>query len=190
MKMLYLDTETTGLNAETDELISISGIIENTGRIEEFDFMMCPQCVEDIKPEILGITGLTKEEIKTFEGPAIVYYKLIKLFDRHINKFDRSDKFTVVGYNVRFDVSFLHAFFKQNKNDYLFSYLGDQLDVYEMTKIYRFVSTREGSTSLIKSLKLSDICEHFSIKFDAHKSIEDIRATRKLFETLIGKMYA
>lgn len=69
------------------------------------------------------------EELETekyrSEGESYFYFK--KILDKYINKYDREDKFIVAGYNVKFDIEMLQAFFKRQNDNYLFSYIGSTI---------------------------------------------------------------
>ncbi|MGL4392666.1 MAG: 3'-5' exonuclease [Fusobacteriaceae bacterium] len=180
-KILYLDTETTGLT-EKSAVVQISGIIEIDGvEKEEFNFYIAPHPDAIINDEALKIQGRTLEEIQNFESPAEIFQKLLEIFDKYINKFDKEDKFIIAGYNVDFDIKMLNSFFKRNGSNYFFSYIGIKLDpLYLLSYFYL-----KGKLELKQKNKLEDWCEYFGIEINAHDSLEDIRATQKLIKKLM-----
>ncbi len=119
-KILAFDTETTSLNPETGSIITISGAILIDETVETwFDFKMKPQAGDEITKEALAVNKLKVSDIMSFPEPATVLHsKLIPLLDKYVNKYDKTDKFFPLGYNVQFDLNFLNSFFKRNGIDY------------------------------------------------------------------------
>ena len=63
-KILYFDTETTGLISVVHEIISISGIIEIEGKVVDvFDFYARPD--GKVSEKTLELIGFTLEQIKS-----------------------------------------------------------------------------------------------------------------------------
>ena len=181
-KIIYFDVETTGLDFEKNEIIQFAGIIEIDGKTrEELEFKMRPDNYKSISNKSLEITGLTVEDIKKFpfsqeEG----YKKILALFDKYIDKFDKKDRFIYAGHSViHFDFEFLNRLFLKYDNPYLRSYLGDPLDSFQLVRILRVLGILN-----VQRLKLEDLCSHFKIDIEAHDALEDIRANRKLIKHL------
>lgn len=177
MKILYFDTETTGINPEKNAIIQMSGIIEIDGVVREtFNFRMAPPADAIIEQGALDVTGLTKEVIMAYPDQRVVYGQIVKLFDKYVNKFKRSDKFFPAGYNIRFDIDFLNKFFKRNNNDYFGAYCAWQgMDALALVHYMRFIGELE-----LPNYKLSTLCAHFGIEIKAHDAMSDITATRDL----------
>lgn len=181
MKKLYFDCETTGLDPMKNDIIQIAGIIERDGvESDTFDFKIAPFDWDAIEPKALEVSGITIEDLKTFDNPIKVYCRLLSLFDLHINKYDKDDKFVVCGYNVGFDIEFLKGFFIKNQNNFLFSYLGSKKDVYAI--IQYLVSMKK---MIPENSKLETICKYFNIEIEgAHDAMVDTRATKQLIEKI------
>ena len=108
IKLLYFDTETTGIDPIINDIIQISGIVEINDEVkEEFNFKVQPHSYENISKEALEVNGITIEQMKEYPTPQEVLSKLIKIFDKYVFKFNKADKFFPVGHNIRFDVDFL-----------------------------------------------------------------------------------
>jgi len=180
-KKIYFDLETTGLDPIINGIIQIAGIIEVDGKeVEEFNMKLKPFELDVIEEEALKVSGTTREEIRTFEDPNLVYAKITSIFNKYIDKYNRDDKFIVCGYNVRFDINFLKEFFVKNGDNYLFSYFGQPKDPFPviqyLSAIGKIISTNN---------KLSTICEYFKIDIkDAHDAMVDIKATKTLIEKI------
>jgi DNA polymerase-3 subunit epsilon len=184
MKVLWFDTETTGLDPVKNDIIQMAGIITVDGKVTaSINFRCAPPEGGEISLEALKTNGYTAEEIKLWPSPAKTFYELIKIFDTYIDKFDKSDKLVIAGHNVAFDKSMLEAMAKKYSFDYLFSYIDyTTLDTAQVAMICRIL----GKGNLPKSNKLGDLCKHFGIELKAHDAWEDIVATRKLCGKLLG----
>lgn len=181
MKTIFFDCETTGVNPLKNDIIQIAGVIEdNEKEIDNFNIRMQPFSWENIEQRALDVNKITIEQLKGFPEPNIAYNKLVSLFDKHIDKFNKEDKFIVCGYNVKFDIDFLKEFFIKNSNMYLFSYFGPVKDPMYIINYLRTLNKVD-----VKSSKLVDVCEYFNIKIEnAHDAMADIVATKEIVKKL------
>lgn len=180
MKILFIDTETGGVNPKESALIQLSGIVRVDKKdIEEFNFFIKPFPESEINAKALEIQGRTEKELETekYRPEKEVYTDFKKILDRYIDKYDKTDKFIIAGYNVKFDVDMLQSFFKRNGDNFLFSYISssvlDPLPCIGMLQLCEVLPELENN-------KLETWCKHFDIEFKAHDSLEDIKATKEL----------
>lgn len=185
-KIIFIDTETGGVNPEKAALIQLSGIIRIDKKdVEKFNFFIKPFENSEVNEKALEVQGRTLEELKTdkYVEEKEVYKQFIKLLDKYIDKYDRTDKFIVAGYNVRFDVDVLKAFFQRHGNNFLFSYLdSSMLDPLYSIRLLQIAEV----LPVLENNKLETWCKHFGIELKAHDSLEDIEATKKLIGKLIS----
>lgn len=187
MKILYIDTETTGTNPAIHEIIQIAAIIEIDGKVaEEVEYKVQPTKWDSIDSAALKVTGKTIEDLKKNEHPHKVYTKFVSILDHHIDKYDRNDKFYPAGHNVTFDLEFLQSFFKTCYNPYgMGSYHNwRSLD----TRILANFMIASGKLS-VPDVKLGTLCSHYGIFLDAHDALHDIRATRLLHKAMINQLF-
>ncbi|UUV19492.1 3'-5' exonuclease [Fusobacteria bacterium ZRK30] len=184
MKILWYDTETTGLT-ENSAMFQISGVIEVEGEVkEEFDIFCHPHEGADISEQALEVTGVSREKLDGFQSPKKAYEELIEIFSKYIDKFDREDKFIIAGQNVKFDIDVLNRFFKRNNDNYLGSFLNykqvfDTLSVYTALEIADVVPKLENH-------KLETICKIMGVELsNAHNSLADIKATKEVGDKLL-----
>jgi len=182
MKLLFLDTETTGLEPNTHGIVQLSGIIEIDGEVkEEFDFNCKPFEGQLFTHEALQIIGKTKEEIMAYPEPGIVYALLMKILNKYINRYDKNDKFYLVGQNIKFDYDHMDAWFKRNNNKFFYAYIAYHLiDIIGITMLFTLAGLIK-----TKNLKLATVAEYYGIEFKAHDSMEDIRVTKQIFHKFI-----
>lgn len=93
MKQLFIDTETTGLDPNSDKILQIGFVYRRDGKI-----------IEEVE--------ITKDFYSSFKD----------YLDTFVNKYDKVDKLYVLGYNVRFDIDFLRNLWLANGDKYFGSY--------------------------------------------------------------------
>ena len=184
-KIIFIDTETGGVNAEKSALIQLSGIIEVDGtEKEKFNFYIKPFENSEVNEKALEVQGRTLEELGTekYIDESIIYKKFLEILDKYIDKYDRNDKFIVAGYNVKFDIDILKALFERNNNKFLFSYFNSSmLDPLYSVRLLQVA----GILPVLENNKLETWCKYFNIELKAHDSLQDITATKKLIEKLV-----
>ena len=184
-KIIFIDTETGGVNAEKSALIQLSGIIEVDGtEKEKFNFYIKPFENSEVNEKALEVQGRTLEELRTdkYIDESIIYKKFLEILDKYIDKYDKNDKFIVAGYNVKFDIDILKALFERNNNKFLFSYFNSSmLDPLYSVRLLQIA----GILPVLENNKLETWCKYFNIELKAHDSLQDITATKKLIEKLV-----
>jgi len=179
MKILYFDTETTGLDENVHDIIQIAGVIEIDGEIKEkFNYKIKPFNMSEVSYEALETNGFTLDAINKFDAPDEVLRKLIVLMGQYVDRFDPADKFYPAGYNVQFDLNFLRAFFEKN-NDKFFGSWFYWRPIDPLPVLYLFETL--GKIHL-PNYKLTTVCELLGIEFKAHDAFEDIEATMKVID--------
>ena len=185
IKIIFIDTETGGVNAEKSALIQLSGIIEVDGtEKEKFNFYIKPFENSEVNEKALEVQGRTLEELRTekYIDESIIYKKFLEILDKYIDKYDKNDKFIVAGYNVKFDIDILKALFERNNNKFLFSYFNSSmLDPLYSVRLLQVA----GMLPVLENNKLETWCKYFNIELKAHDSLQDITATKKLIEKLV-----
>lgn len=184
MKLLYLDTETGGLDPKANPALQISGIIELDGKIaQEFDLRLRPHPSAVISPEALRINKLDPERLHDPDRlePIDAYKRLKSIFLTYIDKYDRSDKFYLVGQNVHFDYGFLLALWERNGDPYLGSFIHyHKIDLIALTAALRLAG-KLPTDERLPSMKLEALCHYFQMPEQTHDSMSDIRQTREIF---------
>lgn len=178
MKLLFLDTETTGVDRTKNGIVQIAGIVEIDGEIkEEFNIRCRPYPGQTYTTEALTVIGKTVEEIKEYPDPKEAYQKLHGIFNKYIDRYNKNDKFHMVGQNTKFDYDFLTAWFEHAGDKFFYAYVAYYLiDLIQATALF----TVAGKMKL-PNMKLATVADSFGIKFQAHDALEDIRVTRQIF---------
>lgn len=195
MKYFFLDVETTGVNPEKNGLIQVSGCIQIQDQVlESFDYFVRPYSSDLIEEGALQVTGIDRRQLlhpedpnflaipdQEFLSPQKVYSLLNTLLERHVDKFDRTDKYHLIGYNAHsFDMPFLRRFWEKNNDRYLGSWFWYPcLDV-----MLIWAQILEDKRQELSNFKLATVAQYAGIEVDEtrlHDSQYDIELTRNLW---------
>lgn len=180
-KVAWLDVETTGLDPVKQDVIQVAGIIEIGGNVmEEFEFKCQPHSFENIENRALEVHGYNREDLKRFELPIKAKNQIEAIFSKYVGKYDKTDKFTMAGYNVPFDYKFMKQFWLKCGDKYWGSFINYKLmDIYPLFELYCRVAN-----VTLPNHKLVTAAEYFGLDFDsfggAHDAMGDIRVTREI----------
>lgn len=179
MKLLFLDTETTGLNPEINGVIQVAMCYEDS----YIDYRIRPPKGTVYDKEALKINGITKKQIKKFERSDVQLKEIIKWMGWRVGKYDKNDKFVLVGYNVKFDKDFMFAWAEKEGFNFLGSYIDHRvIDVLTLARTAQFLKQLPGEP---ENFKLETICKLYGIEPGGHDALEDMFAVRKLFYEII-----
>ncbi len=184
-KILWIDTETTGLEPGRHGIIQVAGHVEIDGVIiDSFKFHMRPLIGTAIEQEALDVHGYSIDQIENFPDPIIVKIQLTEIFDRHVNKFDRGDKFIIAGMRTDFDFNMMKVFWEKMGDKYFGSYVdfSTKIDLLPLINILRAMNIIE-----LENAKLETISKYFGVEIQAHDALSDITATREVFYKVVNK---
>jgi DNA polymerase-3 subunit epsilon len=186
MKLFFFDLETTGVNHWQHSIHQMSGKIVIDGEEKEtFNFKSCPHPRARIEDEALKIANVTREQVLAYPPMGEVYKALILILSKYCNKFDKSDKFYLVGFNnASFDNQFLRAFFVQNADQYFGSWFWpNPVDVYVFATPYLHKDRTK-----MENFKLKTVAKHLGIEVDEtklHDALYDIHLTQQIFNKVV-----
>jgi CRISPR-associated protein Cas2 len=160
---VIIDIETTGLLAETDEIIEIGAIkVQQNKETESFQSLICINI--ELPPSIANLTGISHEEL-------IRDGRVIKEVLEDLQSFICD--LPIVSHNVSFDMSFLRYAFEKY-----------ELQTPENTCIDTLRLSRKLADDP-PDYKLETLMDHFGIEHNnAHRAIGDCRATMELYNRL------
>jgi DNA polymerase III epsilon subunit-like protein len=184
LKLLYFDTETTGLDPIKNGLVQLSGIIEIGGEVvREFDFTMAPFPDDQINESALEVIGKSKADIELYESSLYQLNKLLFIFNNYIDVYKKDktiyDRFLPVAHNARFDLNVLQEWFKKCGHKYFFSYINPSFAIDTLTLANQM--RVEGKLDIPDS-KLGTIGSALGIDFKAHDALEDVRVCRAFYQ--------
>ena len=177
---IVIDLETTGLDPTQDKIIEIGAVRFVDGQEDEtFETLINPE--QPIPDFITKLTGIKDEDVA--DSPKID------------DKFEELQAFIglspLVGHQVNFDISFLEYHLRKTHQDFdkwendaqRFKYLSNtRLDTLFLSRIF---------LPFLPKFKLSAVASYFNIDLEnAHRAIEDSRATGLIFLELIARTLA
>ncbi len=184
-KLFFYDLETTGVKYWRNGIHQISGMIIIDGEEkEQFNFKVKPFVNALIEDEALSIAGVTKEDLLDYEPMDIVYNKLISILSKYIIKYNKLDKFHLVGYNnASFDNQFFRAFFVQNNDSYFGSWFwADTIDCMVLAS-----NKLKSERANLLNFQLKTVSKHLGIEVDEdrlHDAMYDIELTKRIYDLL------
>lgn len=178
-RLLFIDTETGGLDPENHSLLSVAMVVWENMEIIDSQELLINDGILSVTNEALEINKIDIEEHKRL---AISSSQAIEKIYTFINlHFPKDKKVTVAGHNVQFDISFLKILFIQNKRDFstLFSHR-----IIDTSSILYYLYLAGHIKK--KAVSSDEAFELFKIKVEGrHTALGDAMATAKLFNRLL-----
>lgn len=188
MKLFTYDLETTGINPAKNGIHQISGEIIIDGESKEkFDFKVRPNPKAIIEQQALDVAGVTKEQILAYEPMEVVYKKIVEMLSKYVDKYDKKDKFFLMGYNnASFDNNFFRGFFLQNQDNYFGSWFwSNSIDV--MVLASQYIGDKRAD---MDNFKLSTVAKYLGVKVTdemLHDAYYDIYLTNEVYKIVTKK---
>lgn len=185
-KYFYFDLETTGYDSKENGITEIGALyVEDDKVIDELNLFVNPKTYNKdvvISQDSLDFRNITEADLRKYDSSKTSFKKLIKWLDSKVDKYNRDDKLTIVGYNSNFfDYPFLREWFNDNEHKYFWSYFEyEKIDVFKLVK-EKNIKAKNNLTDN----KLVTISEHYEIKLNAHIALDDVYATYKIHQKLI-----
>lgn len=188
MKLLLFDLETTGTDAVKHGIHQISGkIIINGSVLKTFDFKVRPKDGAEYDPKALEVGNVTREQLEAYPSMREVFSEVLAMLDRYVSKYDKSDKFFLLGYNnAHFDNHFFRQWFTDNGCKYFGSYFwSNSFDC--MVLATPFLCERRAS---MQDFKQSTVAAALGITIDQaklHDASYDIELCQAIYDKVCGK---
>ncbi len=165
--ILVLDTETTGVNPRTDEIIELSALLlSRDGTQQILDELVCLSPGRRLPPFISSLTGITEAELSQAGiSKAQAAEALSSLLTR--------EKLLLVAYNAQFDLCFLYYFLQRQGLSTALQGIKmlDAMTVYKDRRPYPH--------------KLKDAISAYSLDVqNSHRALDDTRATLALLQAM------
>jgi DNA polymerase III epsilon subunit-like protein len=172
---IAIDTETTGLEAGINEILSLSAILfdKDFNEIDRYQSNVRPMHPILIDDEALKINGFKRNDLINHPLPIQVRSTFLDWVGEYTE-----EKILPLGHNFAFDKGFLQVFFAHYFDD-LFHYKFRDTFVLAQGLI-------DSGLLEVKSTSLIHLCDHFEIPHKPHDSFGDAWATLQLYKKLIS----
>ncbi len=157
--IIYLDTETTGLNP--GEIVQLSYILENKSGVKTKNFFFA---VPYVDPFAVAVHGFSAERLKVLSDG--------KVFSDHADEIEKDflSADVVISHNVSFDEAFLRAEFNR-----VGKILPIKNSFCSMKKSVPICKLSRAHNSGYKYPKLSELCDYFCVtEFDIKRETEKL----------------
>lgn len=160
-----IDLETTGLDPKRDKIIEIGAVkIERGEIVGEWETFVNPE--RKLEERIVELTGIRDEQLAGAKKMAEIFPELLSFLGDH----------AILGHSVLFDFSFLK---KAAVNERL-TFEKKGIDTLKIARKY---------LKDLESRSLESLCRHYGIPHNAHRALEDARATVALYRKLLDEFY-
>lgn len=178
-KILFIDTETGGLDPSKYSLLSIAFVVWQDFKILGAKEIFINDGVLEATPEALEINGIDlKEHITKSISPQLAIKEMSEFLNLH---FLAEEKITLAGHNINFDINFFKHLLSQN--NYLFHVRFTHRNIDTATILYFLYL---GNKIKQKALSSDEAFSLFGINIEGrHTALGDAVATAKLFSILV-----
>ena len=178
-RVLFIDTETGGLDPDKHSLLSVAMVIwENMEIIDSLELMINDGKLS-VTEEALAINKIDIENHKkTAISPSQAIEKILLFIGKH---FSQQGGITIAGHNVQFDLGFLKILFSSNNKDFSKFFSHRIIDTSSILHYMYLAGHIEQ-----RAISSDEAFELFDIKVEGrHTALGDAVATAKLFSELL-----
>jgi DNA polymerase III subunit epsilon len=180
MKRLVIDTETTGLYPETNQILSIGMVLVDVGQPElkfiQEKHILVKHDKYNISETAMQINNI---DINEHQKIAVPVPNAIKEVHNFLNNLGLH-RTTILGHNVQFDQRFISSMFEDHDHIYPFCPIKeDTRYIWEKLK-------REGKINPLKNARLGTLADHFGIDYSrAHDAVADCKITAQVYHKML-----
>lgn len=183
-KLIFFDTETTGLDPYVHGMHQLAGEIVIDGEVvAKFDYRINPFKGCKIDSDALKVSNTDVLNFRKYNKEFQVQYMLTNLLMDYKQYSEKNDKFYLVGWRApEFDAKFLKAFFDRNSQMGTFDsyFWSNPIDVKVLATQYLIDKRPE-----MESFSLAPVAKYLDIEVDEsqlHKASYDAYLCRKVYE--------
>lgn len=185
-KILVIDTETGGLNAETHSILTLGAVVWNDSFIEDkLEITIAePEIIADAKA--LEVNGLTVEEV---QAKGVSPLQAVMTLQNFLQKNNMRGKVTLGGHNVSFDIPFMRRLYRLAGTDFDKQFSYRYLDTMQIAFLFNFA----GKFNLT-SVSLDSLTKYYGCSPDRvdgkHGALGDAEATAKCLTKMLASLAA
>lgn len=181
MKKIFVDVETSGLNPKQNAILEIGCIIETDHATEEFVIECSPFKNDVIDKKALKVNHISEDDLFKRMPPEDAYQSFISILSKHIDRYDRRDKFFFFAYNATFDYNFLREWFLKNNDKYFGSwFFYPAIDVAVLAAMYL-----KDERHRMPNFKLTTVAPVMGVEINmekAHSALYDTKIMRSVYK--------
>jgi DNA polymerase III subunit epsilon len=179
-RLLFIDTETGGLDPGKHSLLSLAMVIWEDREILDSIEILINDGVLSVTEEALSVNKIDIEKHKQTAVSSSQAMDEVLSFIRKY--FPQQRKITLAGHNVHFDAAFLRSFFSANNKDFSEFFSHRIIDTSSIL-YYLYLAGHIKQ----KAISSDDAFALFDIKVEGrHTALGDAMATAKLFTKLLN----
>lgn len=178
-KILFIDTETGGLDPNFHSLLSVAFAVWENYEIKDAIEVMINDGILNVSEKALEINGINIEQHSIIaKKPSDAILDMEIFFKNH---FDENEKIILCGHNILFDINFFKTFWNKHKGNYNNRFSHRYVD----TASILFFLTVAGKLPN-ESNSSQNAFNHFKIQVNnRHSALGDVLATSELFNKLL-----
>lgn len=178
-KILFIDTETGGLDPSKNSLLSIALVIWKNFEAIDSKEILINDGILNVTPEAMKVNGIDlSTHVKNAVSPEIAIKEINEFLVMH---FEQSEKITLGGHNINFDVNFLRYFLVANNFPFHKRFSHRYVDT--ATILYYLYL---GGKLKQRAISSNEAFDFFGIAVEKrHTALGDAIATARLFSLLV-----
>jgi DNA polymerase III subunit epsilon len=179
-RLLFIDTETGGLDPDKHSLLSIAMVVWENREIIDFQEILINDGILSVTRAALSINKIDLEKHKQSAlSSSRAIDEMLSFIGKH---FPGKGKITLAGHNVHFDANFLKVFFSANNKDFSEFFSHRIIDTSSILH-YLYLAGRIKQ----KAISSDEAFALFDIQVEGrHTALGDAIATARLFTKLLS----
>lgn len=174
---VFIDTETGGLSPNLHDVLTLACVIDDENKQTIFS-----------KEWLIKGTRVTEEALNVNKINLIEHNKVAQTIDEvaqellELFKEKEINDYVIVGQNVMFDIGFItrQIYPQNNTNPFINCFIHDTK---QMAQTYKLKNNVD-----LPKLNLQTLTEHFGMTVNFHNALEDVKATRHVYYSLLERL--
>ena len=179
--ILWLDTETTGLDVKLHGLREVAVILETEKRVKQKNLFINTNSYikrKSISEYVAIEMGVTDDLLSAYPDSIHQFKEFITFLEKNQKN---DETYMLAGYNIEFDIKFLKDWFYDNNSADYKKYFSHQ--TLDLLPVARFLNV--AGVINTKNNQLKTVCNYFGIELNPHNALDDIIATKELFDKIV-----
>lgn len=183
-RLLFIDTETGGVNPSRHDLLSIGMVVWESEKILDKEEILIKGNFRRVTKEAIAINHI---DLKSHNKIALDKEKAIEKLIKFVERNFKEKPVILAGHNVSFDIAFLKHLFEKQNIDYYKYFSHRHIDTTSILQ-YFGIKNNLSNAELLSFASSDKAFSNFGIHIeeeDRHTALADAFATAQLFTQLI-----